>query len=247
MEIPHIIHYCWFGCGSKPREMVECISSWKKYFPDWTIMEWNEKTTDMDQLCTYAKEAYAVGKYAFVSDYVRIKVLVELGGIYFDTDVQVVRDCRCLFEKRDIVLGFQSDRDLLTAMIAAIPGHPMLREFLDIYQVRRFKMAEGEYDYSAINYHFNKLAKKYGVDLEQNTFQEISDKFVVYPSEYFCAFDLQKWHEIPTEKTCAIHHMASSWCSFRVRMKAAIIKRIVRFFGAKTYDKIYMFYRKGKK
>ena len=89
--IPKIIHYCWFGGGPKPKSVEKCIRSWKKYCSDYEIIEWNEDNFDISSSPLYAKQAYAAKKWAFVSDYARLKVVFEYGGIYFDTDVQVIK------------------------------------------------------------------------------------------------------------------------------------------------------------
>ncbi len=91
--IPKIIHYCWFGGNPLPEDAKKCINSWKKYFPDYEIKEWNESNYDFNK-CEYIKEAYKRKKWAFVSDYARFDILYQYGGIYFDTDVEVIRDMR---------------------------------------------------------------------------------------------------------------------------------------------------------
>ena len=89
-RIPKIIHYCWFGNNPKPEIVYKCIESWKKYFPDYEIVEWNEKNYDVNKEL-YMQEAYSCKKWAFVSDYARFDVLYQYGGIYFDTDVEVLK------------------------------------------------------------------------------------------------------------------------------------------------------------
>ena len=91
MSIPKIIHYCWFGDGPISPESRKCMESWKKYCPDYKIIEWNEQNFDISQN-RYAQQAYEAKKYAFVSDYVRLAVLYEYGGIYLDTDVETLRN-----------------------------------------------------------------------------------------------------------------------------------------------------------
>ena len=104
-KIPKIIHYCWFGGKEKPEQVKKCIGSWKKYLSNYQFMEWNEQNFDVNQF-QYTKDAYAAKKYAFVSDVARVKALLEYGGIYFDTDVEVFKsfddilDAKCL-------LGFE--------------------------------------------------------------------------------------------------------------------------------------------
>ena len=100
MSIPKIIHYCWFGGGPISPESRRCMESWKKYCPDYKIMAWNEQNFDISQN-RYAQQAYEAKKYAFVSDYVRLAVLYEYGGIYLDTDVELVRPLDELLELPD--------------------------------------------------------------------------------------------------------------------------------------------------
>ena len=96
--IPKTIHYCWFGKNPLPEIAVKCINSWKNFFPDYEIKEWNEDNFDLTS-CDYCKEAYAVKKWAFVSDYARFKILYEYGGIYFDTDVEVIKNMEDIIKK----------------------------------------------------------------------------------------------------------------------------------------------------
>lgn len=101
MSIPKLIHYCWFGNKKKPQLVEDCISSWKKYLPDYEIIEWNEKNTDLKH--TFLKKTYKLKKWAFVADFVRLKVLYEFGGIYLDTDMLMLKsldsflDDKCFF------------------------------------------------------------------------------------------------------------------------------------------------------
>ena len=90
IKIPKTIHYCWFGRNPLPSLAIKCIASWKKYLPDYEIKEWNEDNFDVNVI-PYTREAYAAKKYAFVSDYARFKILYEEGGLYFDTDVEVIK------------------------------------------------------------------------------------------------------------------------------------------------------------
>ena len=99
--IPKVIHYCWFGGNPLPNIAVKCINSWKKYFPDYEIIEWNESNFDLFS-CDYCREAYDAKKWAFVSDYARFKILYEHGGVYFDTDVEVIKSMDDIYTERCI-------------------------------------------------------------------------------------------------------------------------------------------------
>lgn len=105
--IPKIIHYCWFGRGPLPELAQKCIASWKKYLPDYEIKEWNEDNFDVN-IIPYTAEAYKAKKYAFVSDYARFWILYQYGGIYFDTDVEVIRPMDDIIERGNF-MGFETD------------------------------------------------------------------------------------------------------------------------------------------
>jgi mannosyltransferase OCH1-like enzyme len=131
-KIPHIIHYCWFG-PKKPPRVERFIADWKKKLPDYTFMEWNEENTDISG-CAYAREALSAGKYAFVSDYVRVKRLVEYGGVYMDTDVKIIRRFDEFLQGADAVLSMERPGCLSTAFMAAAPGQALFAEFLASYE-----------------------------------------------------------------------------------------------------------------
>ena len=102
MSIPKVIHYCWFGKGEMPALAEKCIKSWKKYCPEYKIVCHNEDNFDIDRN-RYAKEAYMCGKWAFVSDYARLKVLYDEGGIYLDTDVELIKPLDELIDRKSVV------------------------------------------------------------------------------------------------------------------------------------------------
>ena len=106
--IPKIIHYCWFGNGEKGDLFEKCLESWKKFAPDFEIIEWNETNCDINE-CKYVKEAYENKKWAFLSDYARLVIIEKCGGFYFDTDVEVIRHFDDLLQN-DAVSGFENDK-----------------------------------------------------------------------------------------------------------------------------------------
>ncbi len=242
-KIPKIVHYCWFGDGAKPEEVEYYISTWKKNMPDYRFMEWNENTFKIDESVTYVKEAYAAKKYAFVSDYARIKALYEYGGVYFDTDLEVRKSFDEYLEDKSMVLGFESKRSLLTAFIAVEKNHPYIKEFLDSYNDRRFVKEDGTFDMTVINDGFSKLMEAKGVDLDRNEHQSLADEIEIYPEEIFCGFDVDNWHENSTENSCTVHHMASSWVSSAQGFKRKVIMILQKLIGYKNYDKLKKLFR----
>lgn len=244
-SIPHIIHYCWFGGNEKPDNIKQYIDGWKKALPEYEFMEWNESNFSLKEAPIYVKEAYQVRKYAFVSDYVRIKALKEYGGIYLDTDIEIVRTFEEVLANREMVLCFESDGSLETAFIACCKGNEHITGFCDTYMSRHFIMEDGSYDMSVINEHFSKYMEKVGVNLEDESFRLLDEgKIAVYPREYFAAFDISNWHIKPTKNTYTIHHMNSSWSSKKKKVYFSVIHCLQTVLGYNGYDKLKAIYDK---
>lgn len=238
-DIPHIIHYCWFGKGKKNKLFYKCLESWKKYLPGWQIIEWNEDNFDISKSPQYVQEAYSVKKYAFVSDYCRIYALDKFGGVYFDTDLEVLRSFDDLLTGYEFVSGFESKRSLITAFIACVPNNDIICEFLHSYIDRKFIKDDNSYDITPINVRFSKLAEEHGCDLDNNSKQEFDNgRAVVYPVDVFSGFDMDNWHIKVTENTRTVHHMSGSWQPFKVKLYFARIKFLQCILGNSGYDKL---------
>lgn len=225
------------------------LRTWRKNLPDYKIKKWSEKNFNIESAPVYVQEAYAAGKYAFVSDYVRIQALQKYGGIYFDTDVEVVRPFDQYLEGRTMVLGFESDRSLTTAFIACSKKHPFIEEFEKTYHERRFIQEDGSMDMTVINAGFSAQAEAWGLDLSRNEFQEIGEDIAVFPIEYFAGFDVYNWHVRTTSNTCTIHHMDASWVDKKKALRFTVIKTLHRVLGYDRYDRLRAFVKgiKGRK
>ena len=130
--IPKKIHYCWFGGKKLPKSVEQCIKTWKKQLPDYEIIEWNGNNFDIN-VCPFVKQAYENKKWAFVSDYARIYALYNEGGIYFDTDVKVLKNIEHIIDK-DMVLGYEDSGFFGTAFISVKEKHNKhIKEILDYY------------------------------------------------------------------------------------------------------------------
>ena len=236
--IPKIIHYCWFGRGKKPELAEKCIASWKKYLPNYQIIEWNEDNTDIEHEITYVQEAYNAKKYAFVSDYIRLKALRDYGGIYFDTDYEIIKPIDSLIASGSLVTGFESSRSILTAMIAVEKENPIIDEFVSCYNELHFKQSDGSFDMTPINVRFSRLLEKYGVDLEKYGYQNINMQTVIYPVEVLCGFDVENWHEKITENTYGVHHMSNSWATPEMKKHVKRIQFWQKILGYDKYDRL---------
>ena len=248
-EIPHIIHYCWFGRGEKPDEIKNYIEGWKKKLPHYEFLEWNEDNFNVETAPEYVREAYSVRKFAFVSDYARIQALAAQGGVYLDTDIEILRNFDEEIKGAELVLGFESDRSIETAFIAAAPENEYIKGFLETYNDRKFINADGTYDMTPINDKFSAyLAENAGLDLNDESFRTMDNgKIKIYPRSSFAAFDIGNWHISPTEDTYTIHHMNASWSSKKKKLYFGVIKALQKILGIKGYDRLKGVYDKARK
>ena len=207
--IPKTIHYCWFGGNPLPEIAQKCIASWKLFCPDYEIIEWNESNFDINE-CEYVKEAYEAKKWAFVTDYVRLKVLYEFGGIYMDTDVEVIKPIDSLLQY-EAVSGFESETQIPTGLIASEKSNKMIGELLDEYSDIHFRKPDGELDLTTNVVRITKTCYKYGF-MPNNSLQTVNG-FTFLPKDFLCPKDLETGVITTTENTLAIHHFDGSWLS----------------------------------
>lgn len=234
--IPKKIHYCWFGQAELPPLAEKCIASWKKYLPDYEIIEWNESNFDIN-CCDYIKEAYQAKKWAFVSDYARFKILYEQGGIYFDTDVEVIKDLSPIIEA-GAFLGIEKQFDVNPGLgIAVEPQHPLYKEFLDSYQDRHFVNNDGSLNLKTIVEYTTELLQEHGLSKDTTKIQTI-DGIHIYPKDYFNPSNMDTRKIEITENTYTIHHYAASWVSRTERFCAKVYWLIARIFGAENAKKL---------
>ena len=135
--IPKVIHYCWFGKGKYPKIVKQCISSWERYCPDYQLKLWNEENYDINQ-CDFLKEAYSSKNWAFVSDYARLDIIYHEGGIYLDTDVELVKSLDDLLAY-DCFLASDGSAGINTGLgFGAVRNHPTIKSMLDKYENKHF-------------------------------------------------------------------------------------------------------------
>lgn len=239
--IPKIIHYCWFGGKEKPALAVKCIESWKKYCPDYEIIEWNESNFSLDY-CDYVKEAFEEKKWAFITDVVRLHALVNFGGIYMDTDVEVVKPLDEFLELKAFS-GFQTVDSVPTGIMAAEKGHPLFARLLADYDGAHFRK-DGKIDMETNVVKITNACLEYGLVLN-NQKQEIGG-FTLYPFDYFCAKDIQTGKIVATKNTYTIHHFAGSWVTPRNRFNTKVDRAIRKIFGEKFSKKIKSLLKRKK-
>lgn len=224
--IPKIIHYCWFGKNPLPKLAEKCIASWKKYCPDYQIIEWNEDNFNVN-IITYTKEAYQIQKYAFVSDFARFYILYNYGGIYMDTDVEVLKPLDS-FLKNTMFAGFEKDQDIAPGLIfASIKGTEIAKRILDSYQNRIFIKPDGTFNLETVVKYTTDVLLQFGF-IPNGKLQTIGD-LTLYPQRYFCPLDHQTGKLNITPDTYTIHHYAASWHSTSDKLK----KHLKRIFGTK--------------
>lgn len=222
--IPKIIHYCWFGRGEKPELARKCIESWKKYLPEYELKEWNEDNFDINSY-PYVREAYENRRFAFVTDVVRLHALYYEGGIYMDTDVEVLKSLDSLLGY-DIVSGFESETQIPTGLMASRPGMPFMLELLQDYDNLHFVKPDGAMDLTTNVDRITQHCLKYGLILN-NTCQTINS-FTFLPKDYLCPKSYDDGKIRLTQNTLVIHHFAGSWYTPMEKFKQKVAKILGR-------------------
>lgn len=234
--IPKIIHYCWFGGNPLPEKAKECIESWKKYFPDYEIKEWNESNFDVMSI-PYTQEAYRLKKYAFVSDYARLWVLYNYGGIYFDTDVEVIASFDDIIAQGSF-MGLEyakPSNEKITSQGASTnyicapglcmgcpPKSELIKKALDWYQHNHYTSWTGVYT--------GTICKIVTQFLNKETDEVVNGiikkgEFYLYEPQYFCPKNFLTGEVNITEKTRSIHHYDSTWVTPKKTIFDEIKKR----------------------
>ena len=212
--IPKIIHYCWFGRKPLPKSAIKCIESWKKFFPGYEIREWNEDNFDVNQI-PYTAQAYEAGKYAFVSDYARFKILYEYGGLYFDTDVEVIKPFEDILEKGPF-MGFEiNSSDISFGMVAPGLGlgvnssNDIYYKIINLYKSLSFLNENGTYNLKTVVEYTTNILIKEGLN-RINGIQNVKGIYL-YPVEYFNPFEDATGKIYKTKNTHSIHWYSKSW------------------------------------
>lgn len=212
------IHYCWFGGNPLPELAQKCIASWEKYCPDYEIRQWNESNFDVHS-CAYCSEAYEQKKWAFVSDYARFKILHDFGGLYFDTDVELVKPIDDIVAEGPF-MGFEKHTP--HSMVApglglgAEPGMPIYKEILESYESSHF-VVDRKIDFTSVVDRTTAILCRHGLQLE-DVLQNVAG-LMLYPSDYFCPLNYDTNILEQTENTRSIHWYDASWLDERMRKR----------------------------
>lgn len=230
-KIPKIIHYCWFGGKPLPNMARKCIKSWEKYLPDYDIKEWNESNFDINVI-PYVREAYDAKKYAFVSDYARFWILYNHGGVYFDTDVEVIRPIDDIISKGPF-MGCQNKYnkygDPLSLGVApglglaAYKGQKFYKRMLDLYEQLNFKRDDGTLNLTTIVNYTTEVLCQQGL-INTPDIQCVDDIFI-YPWDYFCPMTPTLELNI-TQNSRTIHLYSASWESWDVKLRKFLKRRL---------------------
>jgi len=208
--IPKVIHYCWFGRNPKPELADKCIRSWKKYCPDYDIIEWNEDNFVISSAPLYVRQAFEAKKWAFVADYVRLKVVYDNGGIYLDTDVELKKNLDCFLQYK-AYFGFEGDKYINTGIgFGAEEKTEILNELMEDYRQIAFIKSSGEYDTTPCPQRNTEVFKSYG--LRQNGKKQLlDDGTLILSSDYLCPFDYSTGKMKRSIRTVSIHWFSASW------------------------------------
>lgn len=254
--IPKKIHYCWFGRNPKPELAEKCIESWKKFCSDYEIIEWNEDNYDIQSAPLFVRQAYEAKKWAFVTDYVRLEVVYKNGGVYLDTDVEVIKELDELLKYRAF-FGRQNESMINTGLgFGAESFNPFLKSLMTTYHCIAFLKEDGSYDTTPCPERDTKVFFEYGLN-EGNSLQIIFDGIACLPIDYLSPKDYMTGKLRVTDNTYTIHHFAESWMSeidknkmkeirrtlYHPTIKERTKRRIVKTIGHKNIERVRKIFR----
>lgn len=241
-KIPKIIHYIWLGKKELPEKEKKCLESWKKFCPDYELKLWNEDNFDIEHSNEYVKEAYKNKKYAFVADYIRMNALYEEGGIYLDTDVELLKPFD-EFLKYDFFSTFENMVMINPAIVGAKKHNIVIKTILEDYHDRSFYLDKKKTKINLLPIPITAsviLKNIFGVKLD-NTYQEVAFKnttICVLPCEYYHAQDYVSGEIVITENTHGIHRYAASWLTGKQKKEDKFVANVRKFFGDRIFRKI---------
>lgn len=236
-NIPKIIHYCWLGKNEKSNFVKQCIESWKQNAPDYEIKEWNEDNFPFEIIkfkSRYVTEAIDNRAWAFVTDYMRLHILYNEGGIYLDTDVELRKPLDLLLDHKSF-MSFESENTLCTAVIGSQAKQDWVKFLLDCYDKRSFIVDNRLDKKPNSQYLIEILKQRYNIEIK-NKQQSLNCGLIVYSSEYFSPKNYATMKLTITENTFAIHHYSGGWKSNTGKLKDMIVAIITRIIGESSMN-----------
>lgn len=222
-----IVHYCWFGKKPLSGLARECIESWKTFLPDYEFVCWNEENSDLDD-CPFVRGAYQSGAYAFVADYVRTKALYEMGGIYFDTDMKIIKDPTSLLKDNESFLGVEDTGKVSCGVWYESKKHGFLAGKL-LEKYRSFEKFDFEKRAEfGIPLLLTEILEKCGFDYKKRRIQKLSHGITIYPREYFYPYSYNWNNNYFTDNTYMIHYYDASWLPLKNRIENFMVRRYGR-------------------
>lgn len=238
-RIPKIIHYCWVGGAPKPKSVLYCLASWKKFCPDYEIIEWNESNYDFHKN-NYMSQAYEAKKWGFVPDYARLDIIYEYGGIYLDTDVEIIRSFDELLEQ-EAFMGFEETGDGGDYYVncgqgfGAVPHHEIIKKAREIYDHLSFKKEDGSLNMLASPHYTTQALRQFGL-LQVNKKQELPG-MTIFTSDVLCPKNFTTGEINITPNTVSIHHFTASWLDEKIKAELAYQQKMKNRFGEKNAQK----------
>ena len=229
--IPKKIHYCWFGGNPKPKLAEKCIASWKKYCPGWEIIEWNESNFDVDQN-GYTRMCIAGKKYAFLSDYVRLKVVAEHGGVYFDTDVELLRPIDELLEN-EAFFSFETPEYVNSGQGFGSVAHGTVIEAMLLEYDFLLEGTEGVRGCPVLN---TAALEKLGL-VKDGSSQTVAGARIL-PVECMNPYESATGRLNKTKNTYSVHWYSGSWMTRKQRLRGAITRPLHRLLGEDFFRKL---------
>lgn len=237
--IPKIIHYCWVGNCPKPKSVLYCIESWRKFCPDYRIIEWNESNYDFSKN-KYMWQAYEAKKWGFVPDYARLDIVYQYGGIYLDTDVELVKNIDELLSHKAF-MGFEDTGDGEFFVncghgFGAEPGNEIIEAMRDLYDSVSFRNNDGSYNLLPSPNYTTEALRKFG--LIQENKDQLLENMIIYASDVLCPKNFRTGKMHKTNRTVSIHHFTASWMDEDVRKELLHIQRIKKS-GEQNQGKLF--------
>ena len=230
-RIPKIIHYCWIGTKEKPESVQYCIESWRKFCPDYEIIEWNERNYDFTKN-EYMKEAYEAKKWGFATDYARLDIIYNYGGIYLDTDVEIIKSFDDLLDE-EAFIGFEDGGENLFINsgqgFGAIPYNNIIGKMKDFYEEIHFCNDDGSLNMTPSPKYTTEVLCQNGLKKENKT-QKL-DNIIIYNKEVLCPKNFNTGNIKITQNTHSIHHFTASWMDELTRNSIEHQRKIYRRFG----------------